>query len=563
MDSLDYKYYACANQLWQVRDAVNKNNYPGDIDDQSDISNYTYDAIGNLIQDKHERIDSIKWDVYGKIQSIHKSGDTSIHYSYDAGGNRISKTVFTPGDSTTTWYVRDASGNVMSVYNLKNDSAYQDELHLYGSSRIGILKPRRNLNLDSQYGDTSVSVSFLGTAKGGVFQRGLKLFELSNHLGNVLVTVSDKKIGVPKQSDPTLVDYYNADVISAQDYYPGGMQMVGRKYNSDKAVYGFGGKRKDNEMYGEGNAYDFDERIYDPRLVKWLSVDPLQKKFPGLTPYNYCYNNPIRFFDPDGKVGIEVQVKYNAETKKYTILKITFTDDLEPRPAPHGSFGVDWFDYITVYDNPAGNPELANSSLTPLFHVDGDKRTNTLVEAKWYAKLKVDDGPFEERGGIMFTSNQDGGGGGEETRVGRYADGQNTIDGLIAMANGGGKLAGHEFEKKGLLEILDKVAEAITEISGKKFGDKLDMNDPSQAKVFKELDELIAKYSGNSSMPLENTSRVEPGKPNLDPMFKKPGNVVFRREGGFKTEIDNSSGGGHVTDKAATDTFPKKPIQPR
>lgn len=424
---------------------------------------------------------------------------------------------------------------------------------MYGSSRIGILKPERSLAVDTVYGEQTVLVSILGTAKGYVFRRGQKFFELANHLGNVLVTTSDKKKGFDTNAD-TLVDYYMADVMSANDYYPGGMQMPGRKWdNGNSYQYGFGGKRMDNEMYGEGKAYDFDERIYDPRLVKWLSTDPLQRKLPGLTPYNYCYNNPIRFFDPDGKLGIEVQVKYNAETKKYTILKITFTDDLEPRPAPYGSFGVDWVDYITVYDNPAGDPSLTNASLMPLFHVDGDKRTNTLVEAKWYAKLKVDDGPFEGRGGIMFTSSQDGGGGGEETRVGRYADGQNNIDGLIAMANGGGKLGGHEFEKKGLLEILDKFGEIITTISDKKLGDKIDVNNPNQTKVFKELDDIIAKYSGE---PSENATRIEPGKPNLDPVFKKPGAVIYHRSAGYKTK--QTKGGRTITNEAATDTFPAK-----
>ena len=68
-----------------------------------------------------------------------------------------------------------------------------------------------------------------------------------------------------------------------------------------------------------------------------------------------------------------------------------------------------------------------------------------MQDAKWFAKAMVDDGIFESygRGGIMFTSAE--GGGGEETRIGRYADGQNNIDGLLAMVNGGNKLAGHEF----------------------------------------------------------------------------------------------------------------------
>ena len=42
-------------------------------------------------------------------------------------------------------------------------------------------------------------------------------------------------------------------------------------------------------------------RYYNPRLGIWLTTDPLSDKFPGLSPYNYALNNPLRFIDPDGR----------------------------------------------------------------------------------------------------------------------------------------------------------------------------------------------------------------------------------------------------------------------
>jgi len=79
--------------------------------------------------------------------------------------------------------------------------------------------------------------------------------------------------------------------------------MPGRKYQagSGSYQYGFSGKRKDNEIYGEGNAYDFGSRVYDPRVSRWLSVDPLRKKYPSFSPYNFCANNPIYLKDFDGR----------------------------------------------------------------------------------------------------------------------------------------------------------------------------------------------------------------------------------------------------------------------
>lgn len=65
--------------------------------------------------------------------------------------------------------------------------------------------------------------------------------------------------------------------------------------------FGFNGMEKDDDTYGEGNAYDFGARIYDSRLGRWLSVDPLQEKYPDLSPYNFVANRPLISVDPDGK----------------------------------------------------------------------------------------------------------------------------------------------------------------------------------------------------------------------------------------------------------------------
>jgi RHS repeat-associated protein len=51
---------------------------------------------------------------------------------------------------------------------------------------------------------------------------------------------------------------------------------------------------------GEGNQYDYGFRIYDPRLGRFLSIDPLTKKYPELTPYQFASNSPIENIDLDG-----------------------------------------------------------------------------------------------------------------------------------------------------------------------------------------------------------------------------------------------------------------------
>ena len=76
--------------------------------------------------------------------------------------------------------------------------------------------------------------------------------------------------------------------------------MSGRRLLSAKAKYGFNGKLKDNEDYGEGNAYDFGMRIYDPRLGRFMTVDPMGGSFAWNSPYAFAENSPLFGVDLDG-----------------------------------------------------------------------------------------------------------------------------------------------------------------------------------------------------------------------------------------------------------------------
>ena len=113
-----------------------------------------------------------------------------------------------------------------------------------------------------------------------------------------MAVVTDKKI--QHSSNGTTVDYYEPDIVSATDYAPFGSPLPGRNYQSNQYRYGFNGKENDNEIKGQGNQQDYGMRIYDPRLSRFLSVDPVSPKYPDLTPYQFASNNPIKFIDIDG-----------------------------------------------------------------------------------------------------------------------------------------------------------------------------------------------------------------------------------------------------------------------
>jgi RHS repeat-associated protein len=80
--------------------------------------------------------------------------------------------------------------------------------------------------------------------------------------------------------------------------------------------YGFNGKENDNEVKGEGNQQDYGMRVYDPRLGKFLSVDPLAPKFPELTPYQFAHNSPIDGVDLDGRERLDFRLTFENEKPK-------------------------------------------------------------------------------------------------------------------------------------------------------------------------------------------------------------------------------------------------------
>src|SRR6218665_1557901 len=183
-----------------------------------------------------------------------------------AAGHTISYTTKKGASPIDTMhYVLDAAGNIMAVYRNKKI----EEQPIYGSARIG---------------------EYAGKEKEGYQTFNLRKYELGNHLGNVLAVISDK---VNLYGHDNRLDSARATVMSAGDYYPFGLPMKGRQFNEKNYRYGFNGMENDNEVNGEGNHLDYGARGRTPRLGGgWWSIDPLASKYPGISPYAFCFNNP-------------------------------------------------------------------------------------------------------------------------------------------------------------------------------------------------------------------------------------------------------------------------------
>jgi len=184
--------------------------------------------------------------------------------------------------------------------------AMSNEWYIYGSSGHGRFARTFPVGIDGGYDN-------LFYPSPTIQSRFLKhkQYELKDHLGNVRVVVSDfKKNNFTTHSNPP----YRAEVLAAYNYYPFGMLQPGM-YAEDNTLryrFGFNGMLRDDDMTdklstgppvdeGRGNSYDFGARMYNPRVTRFFSLDPMKAAFTWQSPYVFAGNDPIRYIDFNGE----------------------------------------------------------------------------------------------------------------------------------------------------------------------------------------------------------------------------------------------------------------------
>ncbi|WP_165825363.1 RHS repeat domain-containing protein [Pedobacter yonginense] len=258
---------------------------------------YTYDGLNRLKKGISTGIvmsEELTYDVMGNINTLNRDNTGANQYSYT--GNRLNSVA----GVTAQNYQYDANGNatldgrngMALTYNYLNLPATANKagvLVAYTYDASGKKLTKNSNGAIRQYVDgieyNGNTIDIIHTEEGVAQNNSGNYsyhYNLTDHLGNVRYTF----------------DIYNGAVrrLQADDYYAFGKRRSVSPVGLDNK-YLYNGKEVQDEL---GEHYDYGARFYDPIIGRWNVPDMLAEMAPNLTPFRYCFNNPVNYTDPFG-----------------------------------------------------------------------------------------------------------------------------------------------------------------------------------------------------------------------------------------------------------------------
>ncbi|QEC79536.1 DUF6443 domain-containing protein [Mucilaginibacter ginsenosidivorax] len=248
IDSLTYTYVS-GNKIDRIDELGTA---AGFINGANQAAEYTYDGNGNQLMDLNKGLTQT-YNMLNLPQTAVRAG-ISVAYIYDAAGRKLRKLSTSGSTTTVTEYVN---------------------------------------GIQYEYTGTYPVISFIQTEEGRARKNGTVYkyeYDLKDHLGNTRLTTTWDPSDAANQLTP----------LNSQrnDYYAFGytIQSLIGTLPSSPNHYLYNHK----ELQDETGLYDYGARFYDPVIARWAAVDPLAEKMRRWSPYNYVFDDPMRFTDPDG-----------------------------------------------------------------------------------------------------------------------------------------------------------------------------------------------------------------------------------------------------------------------
>jgi len=250
---------------------------------------FSYDNAGNMTANINKGIIKIDYNILNLPYKVYMSNGNMITYIYRSDGKKISAEYGTYSCNIsipkTGLMTKTLTSADISNYKLDYKYDYVDD----GKFQFNT-DNQSNLTLNYIHTD-GLLIKMPKSASPNYY------YEIADHQGNIRYIAQDG------------ITYANA-----YEYYP-----FGGTFNSDKKGEGTSFRYNGKELEPDDGLdwYDYAARRYDPALGRFTSIDALAAKYPDISPYAYCVNNPIRLVDIDGRDPGDFFTNPNAAAKDF------------------------------------------------------------------------------------------------------------------------------------------------------------------------------------------------------------------------------------------------------